>query len=345
MWGFRKSTISSYEKMTPADPTNAFYVGYAILHELGHARYLVDLYAWNVLHRPSEYVVNITEAGVPIVGTYVPSTPFRTPEQGIMNAHYTFIDRYSAITLNFLAGRRAVMGNYNEPRNFASFLNDLPAQNRLTIRDKQGNPIPDADVWFYTSVANGANWYATNYDDTPDLKLRTDANGQVLVGRSPFAADGKVVHTFGMTNGVAIVRVAKEGSVAYGFLESRVFNHAYWRGETDFADHTLYVGLTCDATGPRITAPLWDAVTGEKATLVWQGLPNATRYRVYASSGLRRPQLIATTTDTSAEVTVRGRTHWWVEADLGLCGTRRSGTGLLNAPASAGFPRRRAVRH
>jgi hypothetical protein len=242
-----------------------------------------------------------------------------------------------------IAGDRATQGNYNAPRNFASFLNDLPAQNRLTIRDAQGQPVADADVWFYYSVANAPSWYGTYYDNEPDLKLRTDSNGQVLVGRSPFAADGQVVHTYGMTNGVSIVRVAKPGLVAYGFLESRPFNLAYWRGQTDYAEHELLVGRECGAAGPALLSPAWDERTATTATFRWRALSGATGYRLYASSNLGKAELLASTTATEASVPVAGRTHWWVEADLELCGTRRSSTGLINAPAPP--PRRRAVRH
>ena len=342
MWGFRTVTLPTYSGKTAPVPTNIFYVGYAIVHELGHARYLADVYGWNVYDAPPSYLIRIREEGQPITGTFIPEKGHRTSQQGLMNEHYTFLDRFSAAALNLIAGHRATVGNYNSPLNFASFVNDLPAQNRLTIRDANGAPIPHADVWIYDSIADGPNWYATHYDDEPDLKLRTDANGQVLVGRSPFAPDGKIVHTYGMMNGVAIVRVATAEKVAYGFLESIPFNLAYWRGETAFADHELFVGLTCDARGPSLVAPAWDSETRGAVRLEWNALDGATAYRVYASTNLGKPQLVATTTGTSAEVTLAGRIHWWVEADLGLCGTRRSATGRLTAQMA---PRRRAARH
>jgi hypothetical protein len=342
MWGFRTPTLGRYEDDFRAVPQNDFYVGYAALHEMGHARYLVDLYAWNVTHRSSsEFQIAIRENGVPVVPTYLPSTHY-TPEHGLMNAQYTFLDRYGAITWNLIAGRRATQGNYNEPRNFASFLNDFPAQNRLTVRDSDGDLMRNADIWFYYSVANGAQWYSTHYDNEPDLQLRTDDNGQVLVGRAPFAKDGQVVQTFGMTNGVAIVRVATPEKVQYGYLESRLFNLAYWRGQTDFADHELVVGRDCgNDEVVRLTGPVWDARPGSPAvTLSWESFPGATQYRVYAAVGLGKPRMIGTTTETSLPVNLSGYVHWWVEADLGLCGTRRSDMRRY----SVEVPRRRAVR-
>jgi len=342
MWGFRASTLNLYQDVTTVDPSNPFYVSGALFHELGHARYLIDVYAWNVRHQPPNFVIGITENGAPIVGNYIGSGyAWRTLEQGMMNVHLTYIDRYSAIAMNFIAGARATFGNYNEPRNFASFLNDLPAQNRLTIRDENGTLMTNASVKIYQSRANGQEWYATNYDDVADLELTTDANGQVLVGRSPFAADGKVIQAYGNTNGTAIVRVAKENYVGYGFLESRLFNLEYWRGHTDFADHELRVGLyACPAATPILTSPKWDATTNGPVTLTWNGVTGALEYRIYTSTNLGAPQLVATTeTSMSAQVQMKGRTYWWLEAITENCGTRRSDVGRINALAM----KRRAV--
>lgn len=343
MWGFRATTLSAYSNTSSVRTSNAFYLSTVVLHEIGHARYLTDVYAWNVRHAPPNFVIDIMEDGKRITGEYVSSTNvFRTPEQGLMNTHGTFLDRYSAINLNQLRGMRATQGNYNEPRNFASFINDLPAQNRLTILDGDGNLLAGADVEIYQSVANGTEWYATHYDDVPDLKLRTDSFGQVLVGRSPFAADGQVVQTYGHTNGVAIVRVEKDGVIRYGFLESRQFNLAYWRGFTDFADHDLVVGgKNCTNAGPKLVSPAWDANVSGLVTLEWEGVTGTTAYRVWASSDLGTPRVVATTTSRSAQVRLAGRVYWWVEAQISGCGPRRSETSRLIAPART---KRRSVR-
>jgi len=61
---------------------------------------------------------------LPIAGWLIPGgrTPYQTPEQGLMNKHLTFIDRYSAIALNRIAGRRAISGNSTSARRFTSSL-------------------------------------------------------------------------------------------------------------------------------------------------------------------------------------------------------------------------------
>lgn len=341
MWGFRTITRGRYNDVTTADPSNPFYVYGALFHELGHARYLTDVYAWNVRHQPPDFVIGIEENGQSIVGPHMsPGYAHYTPEQGMMNAQLTYIDRYSAIALNFIAGERAAYGNYNEPRNFASFLNDLPEENRITIRDETGALMTNASVKIFRSAANGNAWYATHYDAVPDLELTTDANGQVLAGRSPFAADGRVVHGYGNANGTAIVRVEREGRVMYGFLESRLFNLQYWRGHTRLADHDLTVGrYGCVQTNPQLTAPRWDASVSGPVTLAWSGVSGASEYRVWASTNLERPQLVAVTDGFTAQAELKGDVSLWVEA-LTECGPRRSDTGRFQAIAV----KRRAVR-
>jgi hypothetical protein len=68
----------------------------------------------------------------------------------------------------------------------------------------------------------------------------TDSQGRMLVGRNPFTPRGSLSgEHFGEL--VAIVRIRKNGATHFGYLESRVFNLAYWRGEHELADHTLRI--------------------------------------------------------------------------------------------------------
>jgi len=131
MWGFPASAIPVY-----AQPGPAMYNG-TLIHELGHARYLVDVYRTRVFAGTSSDSIGVTENGASIVGTdYLPihftyqdgRSEVRGPiMDGLMVEDYTFIDRYSAGALNRIAHHRAVDGNANAPRNIGEFLTDLPA--------------------------------------------------------------------------------------------------------------------------------------------------------------------------------------------------------------------------
>lgn len=150
----------------------------------------------------------------------------------------------SAVAWNRIAGRRAVCGNYNEPCNIGVFLNDLPAQNRLTVLDKKGEIVADASVNVYQATGNPeSEWFYTKvFDDEPDLVLWTDADGAVLLGRNPFS-EGLVRHTWEISNTIAVIRVEDESRIGYGFLEISGFNMAFWRGEIEHAEHEIRINM------------------------------------------------------------------------------------------------------
>lgn len=260
-WGFTAEAVTSgfYANHTSPTDNNPFYFEGSLIHELGHARYLIDLYGFNVHDDRTGKTVAIKENGKLIVGTnYMPmigsDAVYYCQFQGLMNSNYTYIDRYSAAALNLIAGYRARLGNYNAPGNIGVFMQDLPAQNRLTVMDASGNKLPGASVWIYQATGNAGQWYGKYFDDIPDLKLLADANGQVLLGRCPFSKTGRIEHTYGFSNGVIILRVAHEGKVGYGFLESTLFNLQYWSGHTNLGDYELKINLipTTDVDQPPL---------------------------------------------------------------------------------------------
>ena len=145
-WGFPATHLDTdfYKDHTTVSDNNPFYYEGSLIHELGHARYLIDVYGFNVHDDGQGNTVASRENGNLIVGTdYMPfvdaGTLYYTPEKGIMNSDYTYVERYSAGALNLIAGHRATLGNYNAPGNIGVFLNrDLPSENRLTVKGKSG---------------------------------------------------------------------------------------------------------------------------------------------------------------------------------------------------------------
>ena len=247
-WGFAATLLSGsfYGNHTSVNDNNPFYFEGSLLHELGHARYLIDVYGFNV-HDTGGNTVAIRENGQLVAGsTYMPRTGdavYYTPVNGLMNGTYTFVDRYSAPALNLIAGHRAVEGNYNAPDNIGVFMQDLPAQNRLTVKDGAGSPSPYATVSVYQAGPQAGVWYGKYYDDVPDLQLSADSLGRVLLGRCPFSETGTIEHTYGHSNSVAIVRVAQGGKLGFGFLEMSQFNLKFWIGDTSLADYAMNVNM------------------------------------------------------------------------------------------------------
>ena len=248
-WGFPATLLNGgmYDNHTSTSLNNPFYFEGSLLHELGHARYLIDLYGFNLNEDGSGNTVGILENGQLIAGTpYMPLTGggvYFTPFRGLMNGQYTYISEYSTPALNLIAGHRATYGNYNAPGNIGVFLQDLPAQNRLTVKDENGNILPLADVKVYRAAPQGGVWYGKYFDNVPDMYLTADSNGVVLLGHCPFSSTGIIQHTYGFSNGVAILRVEHGGKIGYGFLEVTLFNMEYWRGHTSLGNYELNVAL------------------------------------------------------------------------------------------------------
>ncbi|MCI0514700.1 T9SS type A sorting domain-containing protein [candidate division KSB1 bacterium] len=259
-WGFDAKIVESsfYANHSLAADTNPFYFEGSLLHELGHARYLIDLYGMNVHEDGSRKTIAIQENGQPIAGTaYLPfkgDAVYLTPLKGLMNSQYTYIDPYSTAALNLIAGHRAVKGNCNAPGNIGIFMNDLPRQNRLTLMDPTGVRLAGANLKIFRATPQSGVWYGKHYDNQADGEFTADSLGQVLVGRCPFDPNGQIHHDYGWSNAVLILRVAHLGKIGYTFLEVTAFNFEYWRGHKTLGNYEVTVNLI-DPTAVAATTP------------------------------------------------------------------------------------------
>lgn len=240
-WGFPASSYASYSDTTTVSVSNPFYYDEALFHELGHARYLIDNYGFNVHANPNcaggRDIISPIERGACIVGTpYLPmvssDTVYYTHQTGLMQGDYTFVDKYSAQALNLITGRRALDGNMNAPANLGVYLNDLPSQNRIKFVDKAtGAALVGASIRIYQSSGNPDNGiYGKRFDATPDITATTNSSGQITLGRNPFSVDPlSPWHE----NTVVLVRVMDtQQRVRYVFMEASDFNLEKWRGKT-----------------------------------------------------------------------------------------------------------------
>jgi len=264
-WGFTEGHIPMYNRHTEISDTNPFYFEDSLIHELGHARYLIDTYGLNVHDNPSYNPpqgtvwsnIEITVNGNLIVGTpYIPIRPpwsdsvffpteFGQPGYGLMSGPKNIVDHYSTMAMNLIAGHRAIRGNMNAPGNIGVYIQDLPAENSMLLMDNAGNPLSNTVVKVYQSGFL-PSWYGKKYDDIPDLNLTSDFQGRVLLGRCPFDTDGTVNHGYGRANGVPILRVEKDGKTGFGFFTIMDFNMNYWRGNTNLAEYELRVNMIGD---------------------------------------------------------------------------------------------------
>jgi CARDB len=283
-WGYPSFTIDWFKN------NDAWPLLYdSLVHELGHARYLIDVYAWSVSAQNDAIGINPAPPSSQYGWYHV------NPEHGLMNTSYGFIDRYSAVALNRIAGRRAILGNYNEPQNIGSFLNDLPAENRIVLQTPDGKTFPNKRVRIYrASGKKDPDWashvYQLKIDNKPDLEFVTDSNGTILVGRNPFSRD-KLISGINEINTLAIVELIDGKKSHWGYLESREFNLAYWRGEIEFATHKLIVdapicfspGIGPDRVWPRHR----QLVTESPVSFEWPASPPQPYQLWYSVDGAK----------------------------------------------------------
>ena len=245
MWGFPATLLdgSMYTDHTNLWEGNAFYLEGSLIHELGHARYLIDNYGYDVANNDSVQQVQIYEDGQPVAGSeWMPflawdSVLYYNQNGGIMTGPWRAWSPYGAAALNLIAGQRASQGNYNAPGNIGVFLQDLPENNHVRFVDTGGQPLAGANVRVYQAEP-GPGWYGKVIDNTYELPYTTDADGYVHMPRNPFA-DGPIVHTYGRANGIAVLRIEHGDDLWYRFMEVPDFNLQYWQGNTEDAYYTF----------------------------------------------------------------------------------------------------------
>lgn len=257
-WGFPVESLNAYEDHTNLVLYNQFFYSGFVQHELGHARYLIDVYGFDVFHGTSGGTIEIMENGGLVAGsTFMPGGSIvynnvsgirvhETVEIGMMGSDWTFMDRYGAICLNLIAGHRATVGNFYVPENLGVFMDDLPAENRFTITDGEGYVLNNADIRIYQASPpqDPPLGYPRVFDNTPDLYLTTDDDGRVQMGHCPFSPDGIIRHEWGIfSNAVFIMRVEQNNKVGYKIIDISPFNLEYWRGNTQSADYTVPVTM------------------------------------------------------------------------------------------------------
>ena len=248
-WGFPRTLLDGtmYSNHTSVSYSNPFYIEQSLLHELGHARYLIDCYGFDTHNTSSHHSVQIYEGSTYVAGSsYMPfiawgEVLYYNKSGGVMTGPYGFNwSPYETMALNRIAGRRAVYGNYNAPGNIGVFLQDLPQNNHIKITDGNGLKRVGANVRIY-EAESGPGWYGKTFDNTYDQEYTTDSNGYIHVGRNPFNPGGAITHTYGKADGVMILRISHNGQIWYRFMEVSDFNIEYWRGNTQDAYYTIQV--------------------------------------------------------------------------------------------------------
>jgi hypothetical protein len=138
--------------------------------------------------------------------------------EGDMGGPYEIYGPYEIVMLNRIAGQRAQGGNCNGTCRIGSYIQDIPKQFKIEFVGPNGEVLANDPVKVYWAGPKD-EWYGKLYDNTVDREFTTDANGCITTDRMFFAADGKLIHTYGHSNLVTIVRIDHAGQTYYIFLE------------------------------------------------------------------------------------------------------------------------------
>lgn len=231
---FARGDIQAGRKDAP------FWCGLGYIHEMSHARYLIDGYGFNVHTGHGDDIsqrnIRVTDEQGPILGRYMPldaDIVHWRKYAGQMGGDYWSDSVYEAMCWDRVRGQRAKGGNCNAPPNIGEFLQDIPQRVIYEYVDADGNPLANAEVWAYQATGTGKDWYTKVYDDVPDVKAMADAEGRVTFDRTLWSPDGRIEHTYGHSNAVVLIRVTYQGQHYYLFEEVADANIAYNLGFHD----------------------------------------------------------------------------------------------------------------
>jgi len=177
---------------------------------------------------------------LPVIGDWHDHLSFGRYPNDMMSSVALNYGQHSAFAWNRILGRRPVCGNYNGPCNIGEYLNDIPQHNILEIRDPSGRPLSGMRVDVYRAKPFPI-YYGRVFFKDPDATFYTDAEGRADLGSQPFEPGSPIIHTFGYSNAVLLLKISSNQQAAYRFFEVTEANEAYWFGNQDSAVYVITV--------------------------------------------------------------------------------------------------------
>ena len=252
IWGFPTIYFGDPPWYSYTNQEKPWLIDYALIHELGHARYLIDLYGFDTTGPE----VKVTYKGRRIAGTvwlrylnydvvYYNKFGWYTGSNDFMASPSDTITAATSYPLNRIAGRRAVSGNYNAPGNLGEYLNDYSYNNYLRILNKNTQqPVPNTRIDIYQATYDpmSSQFYKKQFDDTVDLTVYTDENGIAFIG-DPFY-NGHNISGWHQNSMILLKLTDNREGVEFKFQEITDYNIAYWKGGVNAATLTVYSALS-----------------------------------------------------------------------------------------------------
>jgi hypothetical protein len=252
MWGIRATLLGDPTFYDINNGSSKFNLENALIHELQHARFLVDAYGLDV--RGKEIDVK-DDSGKRIYRDSDDFVRINSVHDGITGSEKNTL-KYSEWEINWLnvyAKQRPLPGwaNYNNhwgSKEYMTLNPAYPANNILKIVDKYGNPLEGAEVLIYQAVDFPTpppipkdHYYPKFIDNTPDITKTTGADGEVALGPNPFSQnpiDGG--NFYKCVNYIKIRYDGKEFNNDY-WLDLPQVHVNYFRGNKDTAFYDFKV--------------------------------------------------------------------------------------------------------
>jgi competence ComEA-like helix-hairpin-helix protein len=177
---------------------------------------------------------------LPVIGDWRDHLYFNRYPDDMMSSTALNYGQHSALAWNRILRRRPICGNANAPCNIGEYLNDIPGENLLSIRGPNGAPLPGVRVDVFRARPFGS-WYGRFFSKTPNATYFADAQGLVNLGAQPFGSP--VIHTYGQSNALLLLKISADQQAVYRFFEVTEPNEAYWSGDQVSATYEMIVSF------------------------------------------------------------------------------------------------------
>lgn len=87
----------------------------------------------------------------------------------------------------------------------------------LEVRDRDDQPLSGARIDLFRGKPSPI-WYGKVFLNSADAIYFTDSEGHAEMGSTPLSGGAAMVHTFGHSNAVILLRVSSGGSTEYHFF-------------------------------------------------------------------------------------------------------------------------------
>lgn len=195
---------------------------------------------------------------LPVVGDWDDHLYYNRYPDDLMSGGLGYY-QHSAFAWNRIVGQRPICGNYNASCNIGEYVNDIPQSNIIEVFSPANLPVGGIKVEVFQGKPFPL-WYGKYFDGPAAIVGYTDTNGRVNLGKFPFDNErDEIVHTWGHSNALILVRFSSGGDTEYRFFEVTQANEAYWMGQTEVAVYRFTVPF--EGSVPTYTAYLSSIVS------------------------------------------------------------------------------------